>query len=134
MIEALFELLVQFVLEVLGQLIFELLTSLGWESVKDTFRPRRHASPILSAIGQFLLGGIAGGISLLILPERVATRSFLPGVSLLLSPIGTGIVMHSIGEMWPDDWREKPALFSFWSGAIFALGMALVRLTYFEWR
>jgi hypothetical protein len=52
----------------------------------------------------------------------------------VLSPIGTGIAMHWIGEFWRE--RGRPALFSFRAGAIFAFGMALVRFVYLElgWR
>ena len=56
----------------------------------------------------------------------------MPGLSLGLSPVGTGIAMHWLGEMWRDRGKDPPALFSFKAGALFAFGMAVVRFVYLE--
>ena len=67
------------------------------------------------------------------LPTRViAGRRPFRGVSLLLSPLGTGLAMHILGEFWSNRGKERPALFSFRAGAAFAFGMALVRFLYLE--
>jgi hypothetical protein len=61
----------------------------------------------------------------------------MPGLSLVLAPIGTGVVaMHGLGEFWLRRGMDRPALFSFRAGAIFAFGMALVRFVYLilRWR
>jgi len=78
------------------------------------------------------MGLIGGVLSVLILSSRVFARPTIPGLSLLLSPLATGIAMQWLGEFWRSRGREAPALFSFWSGAIFAFGMALVRFVYLE--
>jgi hypothetical protein len=127
-----FEFLFQLLIEIIGQIIFEGLTSLGWESLKHSGRSERRANPVLAAFGHFLMGLCAGVISLFILGRRLMPQSPLPGISLVLSPIGTGIAMHLIGEFWRERGRDRPALFSFRAGAIFAFGMALVRFVYFE--
>ena len=127
-----FEFLVQIVFEVVGQVLLELLTSLGWESLKDGVRSRREAHPVLAVIGQFLLGVLGGIVSLLIVSRRVWGPSPLPGVSLVLSPISTGAVMHGLGRIWPASYGDKPGLLSFWPGATFAFGMALTRFIYIE--
>jgi hypothetical protein len=126
------EFLFQFVLEVLGQIFFELAAELGWHSLKDSMRREREASPVLAAIGHFLMGVIAGGLSLLLFSTRLTERGPIPGVSLLASPLATGLAMHWIGEFWRDAGRERRALFTFRGGAVFAFGMALVRFLYFE--
>ena len=130
----LLELLFELVIEVAGQILFELLTAFGWESLDSL--PERKSRPVLARVGQFLMGVAAGVLSLLVFGERLVPRSVIPGLSLVLSPIGTGIAMHWIGEWWPERGRPRPALFSFWAGAIFAFGMALVRFVYLEigWR
>jgi hypothetical protein len=120
------------VFEVVGQILFELLTELGWRSLGDGLRSRREAHPVLARLGQFLLGSIAGVISLLIVSRRIVGPSPLVGASLILSPLCTGLAMHWIGEWWPRSYGDKPGLFSFTSGAIFAFGMALVRFVYLE--
>jgi len=131
-IEAIFEFLFQIVIEILWQILFEAATSFGWESLSHSMRTERKASPVLAGIGHLLMGLIAGVISLFILPGRLAPRSPLPGVSLVLSPLGTGLAMHLLGERWRERGHDPPKLFSFWSGAIFAFGMALVRFLFVE--
>ena len=131
------ELLLQIVLEIVGQVLFEFIAAFGWESLKDSTRRERESTPVLSGTGHLLLGLFAGILSLFIVPRRLTPHSPLPGVSLVLSPIGTGIVMHWIGEFWRErGGRDRPILFSFRAGAIFAFGMALVRFVYVElgWR
>ena len=54
----------------------------------------------------------------------------LPGLSLIVSPLVTGLVMQTIGDMVADRDGDRPVLFSFRAGAIFAFGMALVRFAY----
>ena len=132
MIEAAFELIVQLILEVVSQVVFELAASLGWASLRDGMRSERTSHPVLAPIGQFLLGVFAGILSLLIVSHRIWSSSPLPGISLLVSPMWTGVVMYSLGNMWPESRGEKPGLFSFWGGATFAFGMALTRFIYIE--
>jgi hypothetical protein len=129
-IEFLFEILVQLVLEIVGQVLFESIAAFGWESLKESARPEREPTSVLATAGHLLLGVAAGVLSLLIVPRRLSPHSPLPGLSLVLSPLGTGIVMQWIGEFWRRRGRDNPALFSFQAGAIFAFGMALVRFVY----
>jgi hypothetical protein len=120
------------VFQVAGQVLFELLAGLGWESLGQGLRRERRANPALAAIGHFLMGSLAGVLSLLIFEGRFFARPAIPGLSLVLSPIATGIAMHWLGELWRSRGRDVPALFSFRAGAIFAFGMALVRFVYLE--
>jgi hypothetical protein len=128
--ELLFELVLQLVLDIAGQVFFELLTAAGWGSADSPGAERRR--PVLAGLGQFSVGVIAGVLSLLAFRTRLVPRPLIPGVSLALSPIATGIVMQRLGDWWSGRGRERPVLFSFWAGAIFALGMALVRFVYLE--
>jgi hypothetical protein len=132
-IEFLFEIIAQLVLEVVTQVLFELLTAFGWrESMKHSVRREDETTPVLAAFGHFLMGLAAGAISVAVIPQRIVPLSPVPGISLILSPVGTGVVMHWIGEFWRARGRERLALFSFRAGAIFAFGMALVRFLYIE--
>jgi hypothetical protein len=128
---AVLEFLFQIVVEVIGQILFEVLFGVGSESLKHSGRRGGRSHPALAAIGHFLMGMIAGGVSLLLFNERLLAPSAFPGLSLLLSPLGTGAAMHVLGARWEHD-DERPRLFSFRAGAIFAFGMALVRFSYFE--
>jgi hypothetical protein len=131
-VEILLQLAVELVVEVVGQVLVELLASLGWRSLADAVRPERHAHPALATVGQFALGALTGGLSLLVVGHRLLGPSPLPGASLILSPLGTGVAMHALGRMWPARLGDRPGLLSFGSGAVFAFGMALVRFLYLE--
>jgi hypothetical protein len=119
--------------EVIGEVLFELVFGFGW----DYLTPREDKSgSVFAAVSQFLFGAAAGVLSVLILPTRVVSRPFVPGISLAISPIVTGIAMQRVGDFWRDRGKSAPALFSFRGGAIFAFGMALARfvLIELEWR
>jgi hypothetical protein len=133
MIEFIFELLLQLVLEIVAQVVFELLAAFGLEAFLPPARHDREDPPVLASLGQLVLGVCAGGLSLFIVGWRVTPRGPVPGLSLILSPLGTGAAMHLLGEHWRDRGRFAPRLFSFRAGAIFAFGMALVRFLYLEW-
>ena len=100
--------------------------------MKESVRPQRQSPPLLAGLGHFLMGLCAGIVSLLVFGSRVLPRHPIPGLSLILSPIATGIAMHRIGEFWRERGEARPALFTFWAGAIFAFAMALVRFVYLE--
>ena len=125
-------LLLQLVIEVIGQVIFELLVAGGVESLTDSRVRERTSRPLAAPITQFLMGLCAGVLSLLIYSRQLTPHSAMPGLSLVLSPVGTGIAMHWLGEMWRDRGKDPPALFSFKAGALFAFGMAVVRFVYLE--
>ena len=77
-------------------------------------------------------GPCAGILSVLLFGRRLVPRPLIPGLSLVLSPIVTGIAMDWMGELLSERGKHRPALFSFWAGAVFAFGMALVRFVYLE--
>jgi hypothetical protein len=131
-IEILFEFLLELVLEILGQILVEAAAALGWESLKASFRREHKSRPVLAGIGFFLMGLFAGILSLLVIGRRLTPHAWVPGLSMVLSPIGTGLAMDSMGEFWQGRGKDRPPLFSFRAGAIFAFGMALVRFVYLE--
>ncbi len=120
------------ILEIFGQIIFEIAASFGWESLKDSLRREREATPFLAGVGQLLMGAAAGGLSLVVFGARLTRPAVFPGISLIASPIGTGLAMHWLGELWRSRGEDRPAMFTFRGGATFAFGMALVRFLYFE--
>ena len=126
----LFELLIQLVIDVIGQLLVEGLFELGLESLVGGEWPERGSSPFVSAVRHLLLGAFTGAISLFVLPHRLVPYSPVPGLSLILSPLGNGIVMHLIGRRWNDRPSDRPALFTFGAGFLFGFGMALVRFVW----
>lgn len=81
----------------------------------------------MAAVGVAILGALGGVVSSLIWPTRIFQAFPVRGLSLLLSPFATGVVMDRYGQ-----WREarggqRSYMATFWGGALFAFSMALVR-------
>jgi hypothetical protein len=118
-----------FLLEVLGEFLLqvfgEALVELGLHSLAEPFR--KPPDPWLAALGYALFGAIAGGLSLLVLPQHLTPAGVARVANLVLTPIAVGGCMVALGA-----WRSKrgePVLridrFSY--GYLFALALALVR-------
>jgi hypothetical protein len=122
-LEPLFELLAEFLI----QLVFELFLSFLWRNVRAALWESRRISLwlILPFLG--VAGAVVGWISILAIPSPIFHPGRVHGLSLIVSPLLTGLAMAFIGS----DLRrrkEMPApLESFSGGFTFALGMALVR-------
>ncbi len=121
-------------MEPLLEMLFECALQVGFEIVASVFmRPPRDGeprarSPWLIAFGFLLLGGMAGGLSLLVFAEPFLTSPLAIYAHVVLTPIGVGLLMVAIGS-WRSR-RELPTarLHRFAFAYLFALAMALVRL------
>jgi len=120
MLEALLEIVGEFLLQVL----LEALAEIGLHALAEPFR--KTPNPVVAALGYLLLGLIAGGLSLLIVPTH-----FTPNIwriaNLVMTPLAIGLIMLLIGS-----WRAKHGLSvlrieRFAYGYLFALAVALVR-------
>lgn len=123
--EFIFEILFGFIGELLLQAICELLAELGLRSMVDGQTARRH--PVLSFLGNLLLGAVAGGLSLLIFREHLIKTAWLRVAVLFVIPPLAGLMMSAFGK-----WQEKQGgvsstLGRFWNGLAFALSMGLIR-------
>ena len=119
--EFIFELLLEFLIQVIGETLFEL----GLHSVAAPFR--KPTNPWLAAIGYAIFGAIFGAISLWPFPSHMVAGIVWRYVNLIVTPIAVGLCMS-----WLGSWRSKrgePVLridrFSY--GCLFALSLALVR-------
>jgi hypothetical protein len=122
-LEPLFELLAEFLLE----LAFGLFLSFLWRKVRAARWKSRRISLwlILPFLG--VVGASVGWISILIIPSPIFHPGRVHGLSLIISPLLTGMAMAFIGSNLKRR-KEMPAsLESFSGGCSFALGMALIR-------
>src|SRR5262249_21727229 len=94
--EFLFQLLLEFVIQVVGEALFEL----GLHAMGEPFR--RPPNPWLAAIGYAIFGSIFGGISLLLFSHHMVTGMAWRWVNLLLTPIAVGLCMA-----WLGSWRAR---------------------------
>lgn len=116
-----------FILEAVGEYIL----AAGWDlllrAAGELFETSEQPDPVLAACGYLLLGLITGGLSLLVLPHRLIRHSRIPGVSLMISPVITGLMMSLTGRILRLRQKTVTRIESFGYGFAFALGVALVR-------
>lgn len=126
--EALIEIVVALLSEVVFGVAGEVLLELGFESLASPFRDRKRSNPILAAIGFVVLGGLLGWTSTVSFPRRLIAEPLLPGASLVLSPLASGAVMQWFGVMQMSRGKSPTRLATFWGGALLAFAFALTRL------
>lgn len=83
--------------------------------------------PLLAASGYLLFGAMAGGISLLFMPKLLARRELMRYANLVTTPLIVGLVMGRVGAWRRSHDKEVIRLESVGYGALFALGMVVVR-------
>jgi len=123
MLDAMLELVVEVVLEFISQLLIEI----GFEWIAECFHRRATLSTVLAFIAIPLFGGFIGLILSNTFPQRIVPGPTVPGISLLLSPLATGMVMKLFGDWRRSRGHQPTVLATFWGGALFAFSMALVR-------
>ena len=124
--EILFEVVFEFILQVFGELLFEV----GLRSVSEPFKDRETRNPVLAFIGYALAGAVVGALSLSVIPRPLFRTAGFHGVSLIVSPLLAGAAMSGLGWLRRRQGKRLLRLDSFVYGAIFAFGMALVRFLF----
>ena len=117
--EAIFEALFEFALEAAFDLIVRAMAEVSEIS--------EFKNPLLASVGYVLLGAATGGLSLVLLPHPLFYPSRLHGISLVVSPILTGLAMWQVGSLLRTRNKKVIRIESFWYGFTFAVGMAFVR-------
>ena len=123
-------LVLRWLLELVVQALLEGVLGVLWDLASSTYKAtygRENHDPIVAAIGYSLLGALLGGASLFIWPDRIFEAGPIPGVSLLVSPLGAGLAMHAWGSYRRNRGHVTTNLATFLGGAAFAIGTALVR-------
>jgi hypothetical protein len=124
--ELLFEALIQIIGEFVLQILFQALAELGFHSLKDTLK-KESRNPILSTIGFFLWGAMAGGISLLIFPHSFVASKSVRLLNLAVTPLACGEVMRQVGKLRERRGQSLVGLDRFFYAFAFALAMSLIR-------
>jgi hypothetical protein len=130
------ELLVQILL-VIFEFFFEVVLECATEGffswlfqlLKGAFTDEGFTSP-LEAFGYFVLGAILGRLSFMVVPHPIFTRTGFHGISILISPLLTAVLMSSLGALQRQRGRPAMRMTNFGYSFSFAFGMALVRFVY----
>lgn len=126
LLSAFSELLFEAFLEVVVAATADLLV----RAFRNLFAETNAINPILAAIVYLLIGGVLGGASLHFFPRPMFHPSRFHGISLVLSPVITGLVMLRVGVLLRRNGKESVRIESFGYGFTFALGMAIIRLAF----
>ena len=122
LLEAFLELIAAAVLDLASRALLGLFRGVV-EAVKD--------NRALMGVIYALLGALAGGLSLLVLPHPLIRRDHptgFHGISVLISPIVAGFVLSAVGGILRRQGKKVTPVETFGYGFAFALGMAIVRL------
>jgi hypothetical protein len=77
-----------------------------------------------------LLGVACGAVSVFFFPHPLIHPSKIHGISLLVSPVITGLIMAQVGLLLRRKDKNAVRIESFWYGFTFALGMAFIRFIF----
>lgn len=123
--EFFFEIILQFLGELLLQVLIEGLAELGIHSLSNVFKKPKNK--LLSLIGYCLWGAIAGGLSLLIFSTSFIHSPDLKLANLFITPILIGGCMMVVGKIRTAKGDAIIGLDTFLYGFLFAFSMSLVR-------
>lgn len=119
--EALIELVLEIVLQILG----ELLINVGLHAVTEPFR--RPAGPWLSALGYALMGTVLGLTSLWLWPHHLVVQPLARWANLVISPLLAGACMAAMGRWRAQRGETLLRIDRFAYGYLFALALAMTR-------
>jgi hypothetical protein len=114
-------------LEAIFQYLIAGLVDLLLRSWGEVFKGFRIQHPLRAFCGYGFFGLILGGISLLFFPHHLIHPSKIHGVSLLISPVLTGLMMWATGAILRRQDRKTTRIESFAYGFAFAFGLAFIR-------
>lgn len=124
------EIIVEIVLELLINIFGELLFELGLSALKESIKRNGTAYPVVACIGYALLGGVAGGLSLLVFPRQYMRSERYHGVGLLVIPTLAGLAMAGMGALKSKMGKNLIRLDTFSFGFAFAFFMTLTRFLF----
>jgi len=124
--EIVFELLIQFFLEMLVQGAFEL----GFRGMSSIFRFRKDGetdNPWLAICGYIFMGAVAGCISVWLVPMHMLQPPALQILNLAITPIALGFIFEALGRWKAKNDKPRYAVDHFSYGFTFALTMGVIR-------
>lgn len=125
--DILLEILLQFVIEIFGQLLFEALAEMVIRIFAKAFGFERPQNNLPAGFGYVALAGVSGYISVAMFPHYFLTHPELRIANLLISPVIVGFLMGLRGRRLMKKQKESIRLDSFAYGFLFAFVFGMVR-------
>jgi hypothetical protein len=122
--------LAELLMEVLFEVALESIVALIARSARTVLAESNPIRPILAGAGYALFGAAVGAASVGIHPHPLFHPSRFHGVSLLVSPVVTGLVMSQVGSVLRRNGKRTVRIESFGYGFLFALGWAIIRFIF----
>jgi hypothetical protein len=121
---------VQFICEVLIQLVGDLLAEVGWNALGEFVRPSEPPRRSLLVIGYAIIGAAFGGLSLLVFPKHFAGSTPLRLATLALAPIASALLILPLLPLLERWTKQLDIRHRFWNAYTFSLAFALIRFAY----
>jgi hypothetical protein len=113
--------------EAIFEIAFEGLASLLIRAIAKLFKTVSDVNPVATTFALGMLGALVGSFSVLAHPHPLVHPSRFHGVSVIASPLITGLVMSQLGRLLRNHGKRVMSIESFGYGFVFAFAMALVR-------
>ena len=130
------EIVLWLLVELLIQVVGEVLIAIGFESLAQSLGRRDKPHWALAGLGCLLIGSITGLVVTTVYSHHVAPSLSLPYFAIVILPVLVGLGAFWLGGRAEAAGRLRPALATFWGGALFAVGMSLTRFLILQsgWR
>ena len=123
MLEALFEVVGEFLIQMLG----ELLLQMGFDTLAAPFQ--RSSNAWLAALGYAAYGAVIGGLSLLLFPHNLVPPAWRV-VNLIAAPLMAGSLL-ALWSAWQAKRHEVTLRYDrFVYGFVFAFALGLIRFQF----
>lgn len=119
------EIIFEWLLEFLVQIVGEVLLELGLRAVVEPFQT--PPNPWLAALGYAIFGAAAGGLSLWPFPHVMVAGIGWQYANLVVTPVAAGLCMAWLGSWRARRGQQVLRIDRFSYGSLFALTFALMR-------
>ena len=126
--EAILEIILQFLGEIVLQIVIECLSEFGLHTFAESSEKPRNA--FVSVLLYTIFGTIAGALSVLILPHSFIANLVLREANVHITPVIAGAVMMLVGRCLDKRGQVRFGIARFGYAFVFAFSMALIR---FNW-
>ncbi|MDI1227086.1 MAG: hypothetical protein PSY14_05325 [bacterium] len=130
MIEAIFEIVFEILIQGGAEIIAEVVTHKSRKRKRARGIEPKPMNPVLTGILWLGCGAVMGAGSLVFFPHSFIHSESLRIANLIVTPLVLGAVMALLGRRRLDNGEEIVPLDKFGNAALFAFGMALVRFLF----